>query len=229
MLVGAVRVALEAAAETDGLVDPLLGDAAQRRPATTAPSPSCPRTTRPRPPCRCAAARGSRCVVTDTTVTVPRGAALDLGATGKAFAADLVALCVADSLGVPVLVGRRRRPPGRLPRRHRRRTTRCVLGHSRADLEAGGPSAWCASPAADWPPRASRPGAGVAAAASGTTSSTRAPACPRRARGAPSPPWAAPPPRRTPPPRHPSCSATPPTDGSSTAGSRPGSSTTTAA
>ncbi len=138
VLVGAVRVALEAAAETEGLVDPLLGEllsaAGYDRTFSLVPADD--------PTPAALPVRGGtweEVLVTDTTVTVPRGVALDLGATGKAFAADLVALCVADSLGVPVLVGvggdLRVASPNDTDLDHQ-----VVLGHSRADLEAGGPS-----------------------------------------------------------------------------------------
>jgi len=138
VLVGAVRVALEASAETDGLVDPLLGEVltAAGYDRTFAMVPADDPT-----PASLPVRRGSwhEVVVTDTTVTVPFGAALDLGATGKAFAADLVALCVADTLGVPVLAGvggdLRAASPDDVPRDHP-----VVVGHSRADLDAGGPS-----------------------------------------------------------------------------------------
>ncbi len=139
VLIGAVRLALEAALESEGLVDPLLGDllsaAGYDRTFTLVPADD------PTPvalPVR--RGRWQDVIVTDTTVTVPAGAALDLGATGKAFAADLVALCVADSLGVPVLAGvggdlRAASPDGST------QDHQVVVGHSVADLEAGGPSA----------------------------------------------------------------------------------------
>ena len=104
VLVGAVRVALEAATETDGIVDPTLGDlltaAGYDRTFALVPAddPS---------PAELPVRRGSwrDVVVTEDTVTVPQRAALDLGATGKAFAADLVALTLEDAFDVPVLVG----------------------------------------------------------------------------------------------------------------------------
>ena len=137
VLVGALRVALEAAAETDGLVDPLLGDvlrsAGYDRTFSLVPANDPTPTALP--------VRGGswrQVVVTDTSVTVPPGAALDLGATGKAFAADLVALCIADTLDVPVLacVGGdiRLASPGDEPQ-----DQPVLIGHSIADIEAGGP------------------------------------------------------------------------------------------
>ncbi len=138
VLLGAVRVALEAAAETDGLVDPLLGDllSAAGYDRTFALVPADDPTPAALP------VRGgswNQVELTETTVTVPRGAALDLGATGKAFAADLVALSIADALDVPALVGvggdLRVAAPDDTARDHL-----VVVGHSRADLDAGGPS-----------------------------------------------------------------------------------------
>jgi thiamine biosynthesis lipoprotein len=138
VLVGAVRLALEAAADTDGLVDPLLGDVLRTAGYDTTFSlvPADDPTPTALP------VRGGswqQLVVTDTTVTVPRGAALDLGATGKAFAADLVALSIADSLDVPVLacIGGdiRVAAPDDEPQ-----DQPVVLGHSLADLDAGGAS-----------------------------------------------------------------------------------------
>jgi len=140
VLVGAVRVALEAAEETDGLVDPTLGavlfgsgyDRTFALVPADDPSPAAL-------PLRRASWREVH--VTDTTVTVPPGGALDLGATGKAFAADLVAHAVLDALGSPVLVGvggdiRAVTPDDDLGTAHP-----VVLGHSLADLSSGGASA----------------------------------------------------------------------------------------
>lgn len=101
LLVEATRVALEAAAATDGLVDPCLGrplaalgydaDLAvvrARDPGTFRPSFLSGRNP-----------DAWRDVRTDEwAVRVPPGCALDLGATGKAWAADLVAAAVTDEL-----------------------------------------------------------------------------------------------------------------------------------
>jgi thiamine biosynthesis lipoprotein len=140
VLVGAVRVALEAAHETDGLVDPTLGEvlagSGYDRTFALVPADDPAPASLPLPP------RSWRTVeVTDTTVTVPRGAALDLGATGKAFAADLVALAVLEAVGVSVLVSvggdvRVASPDDAVGPTHP-----VVLGHSLADLRDGGPSA----------------------------------------------------------------------------------------
>ena len=226
VLVGAVRVALEAADETDGLVDPLLGGllsaAGYDRTFSLVPADD--------PTPAALPVRGGtweEVLVTDTTVPCPGAVALDLGATGKAFAADLVALCVADALGVPVLVG----VGGDLRVASPDDTgaaTRWCWATAAPTSRPVARAPWCGCATAAWPPRASRPGAGVAAAASGTTSSTRAPACRRRARGAPSPRLG-----RTAAAANAATTASvvlgeAAYGGSSTTGSRPGSSTTRA-
>ncbi|MDQ1289166.1 MAG: FAD:protein transferase [Actinomycetota bacterium] len=103
-LVLALRAALAAARATDGLVDPTLGLALQAlgydrdlpevRRASQAAAVTVPSVT------------GSwRDVeLDDRGVRVPFGRALDLGATGKAFAADLIARTLPEELGVDVLV-----------------------------------------------------------------------------------------------------------------------------
>jgi thiamine biosynthesis lipoprotein len=103
LLVAAVQVALEAADETDGLVDPTLGTvltaAGYDRTFALVPADDPAPTSVPRP------RRDWRSVqVDDGAVCVPPGSALDLGATGKAFAADLVALGIAHELGAPALI-----------------------------------------------------------------------------------------------------------------------------
>jgi thiamine biosynthesis lipoprotein len=106
LLAAAVAVAVAAAAETDGLVDPTLGNALVAvgydrdialLPLAAADPASIPVPARP---------GAWREVEVDPagTITVPRGSALDLGATGKAWAADLVAATVVDALGVDVIV-----------------------------------------------------------------------------------------------------------------------------
>lgn len=138
LTVGAVRVALEAAHETHGLVDPTLGEVltASGYDRTFALVPA-----EDPSPVALPVARGSwrDVVVTDATLTVPRGTALDLGATGKGFAADVAALTVLEELGEPVLVSvggdlRVATPDdGPAPTPYP-----VLLGHSRADLAAGG-------------------------------------------------------------------------------------------
>jgi len=105
-LIDAVRVALDAAAATNGAVDPTIGaalielgydrdfdelaDAGRSTPA----SPSSP-------------APGWQCVLVDesaSTVEIPAGVALDLGATAKALCADRAADDIATALGCGVLV-----------------------------------------------------------------------------------------------------------------------------
>jgi thiamine biosynthesis lipoprotein len=104
LLVGATRAALAAAALTDGLVDPCLGRtlvslgydddlAAVRRRTAWGPAPAGDR-----------AGAWRELEVHDDAVRVPAGAALDLGATGKAWAADVVASTVASALGCTAVV-----------------------------------------------------------------------------------------------------------------------------
>ncbi len=202
VLAGAVRVALEAARETGGLVDPTLGEvltgAGYDRTYALVPGDD------PSPaslPTRPGSWRDVH--VDDTTVTVPPGASLDLGATGKSWAADLAALTVVDELGVPVLVSVggdvRVHAPSDLPRPRSRFASGTASPTSRP---AATSSSSTSGPVASRPP-ASRRGAGAAEAASGTTSSTPAPAHRPAAPGAPSPrsdPRPAPPTRPRPPP-----------------------------
>lgn len=120
LLVEAVDAALDVAATTEGLVDPTLGralialgydrdlDAVRERASGDAPGPA----DLPPMPGR---SGGWREVQTDPAgrLRVPDGVALDLGATGKAFAADVISTALADqghdcilSLGGDVAVGR---------------------------------------------------------------------------------------------------------------------------
>lgn len=103
LLVAAVTVAVDAARVTDGLVHPLLGrqlvswgydrDFGQlvesARPVAV-PAPDL--------------GSWQRLGLREDSVRVPAGTALDLGATGKAFAADLVAATLAGELRAPALV-----------------------------------------------------------------------------------------------------------------------------
>lgn len=102
LLVAAVRVAVEAARATDGLVSPCLGrhlvslgydgDLRTLTPrATTDAAPPTPDAWR-------------SLEVDDEAIRVPGGCSLDLGATAKAWAADLIATTVADRLGCRALV-----------------------------------------------------------------------------------------------------------------------------
>jgi FAD:protein FMN transferase len=103
LLVAAVEVAVDAARVTDGLVHPLLGRPlvalgydrdfgllADTGPALPAAAPAVN------------AWRDLR--LRSDAVRVPEGTALDLGATGKGFAADLVASALAVELREPALV-----------------------------------------------------------------------------------------------------------------------------
>lgn len=103
VLVAAVTVAVDAARASDGLVHPLLGrhlvsvgydrdfgslaDTGGITPAT-APSPG----------------SWEQIGIADDAIRVPAGTALDLGATGKAFAADLVVATLAGELASSAIV-----------------------------------------------------------------------------------------------------------------------------
>lgn len=107
LLAAAVAVAIDAARETGGLVDPCLGrqlveigydddlaavlargDARSVPPASTRPD----------------AWREIEVDLDEAAVFVPAGVALDLGATAKAWAADLLALTLVDAVGGDVLL-----------------------------------------------------------------------------------------------------------------------------
>lgn len=101
LLVRAVRVALDVAWQTEGLVNPLLGrtmvglgydrDFADLVPTvatTTSPDRHAWR----------------RVELGDDWIRLPEGTALDLGSTGKAWASDLAAATIGAELGVPALV-----------------------------------------------------------------------------------------------------------------------------
>ncbi len=104
LLVEAVRVAVRAAAVTDGLVHPLLGrslvtlgydrDFRELREVETEPAYS--------PAPALDAWRGIE--LGEARVRIPAGTALDLGSTAKAWAADLVASGLELELGQPALV-----------------------------------------------------------------------------------------------------------------------------
>ena len=135
LLVAALGAALAAAQDTDGLVDPTLGGALEelgydrdfaelRHAGSDAPAtgPAAVPVVLPGVDTRVARAQAWREVGLDPegAVRVPEGAVLDLGAVGKAFAADLVASSVARSagadcvvsLGGDVAVGATPRSPG---------------------------------------------------------------------------------------------------------------------
>jgi thiamine biosynthesis lipoprotein len=108
VLVAAASVALEAAELTEGLVDPCLG-----RPMVALGYDQTMRSVRARDPRtlpvplridhRAQAWREVR-LDPEGALRVPADCALDLGATGKAWASDLVAATVADRLGCRVVV-----------------------------------------------------------------------------------------------------------------------------
>lgn len=110
LLVDAVAVAVRAAELTDGLVDPTLGRALARigydrdldqvRRGRSDPTAVRLPPARPRP-----GAWREIGLDPDGGLLVPGGTALDLGATGKAFAADLVATELATVLGCGVVAG----------------------------------------------------------------------------------------------------------------------------
>ncbi|CRK60740.1 Thiamin biosynthesis lipoprotein ApbE [Alloactinosynnema sp. L-07] len=98
-----VRVALDAAEVTDGLVDPTLGNAMiaigyDRTFADLAPVST------PVTPVRGGGWRGIGTDAATRTIQLPLGVRLDLGATAKAWAADVAARRVAASTGAGVLV-----------------------------------------------------------------------------------------------------------------------------
>jgi thiamine biosynthesis lipoprotein len=116
LLVEAVDVALRAARRTDGDVDPTVGaalvlagydrDWASMADADEGPPPHAGAGA-PRPAVLVRRRRGHRTVAVDPrrgTVRVPRGVALDLGATAKAWAADRTARTVHAALGCGTLV-----------------------------------------------------------------------------------------------------------------------------
>ncbi len=105
LLIAALRIALRAAERTGGLVDPTVGramdDLGYDRDFRLVGGAG------PRPAVRVVPAPGWRTVRVDEaagTVTVPRGVALDLGATAKGFAADRCAEEIARATGAGALV-----------------------------------------------------------------------------------------------------------------------------
>lgn len=98
MLASLLRDALEAAAETDGDVDPTLGNAMRGLEDGTRPGRTTGLTLTRRLDWRSITLDGQR-------LWMRPGILLDLGATAKAVAADLGAEAVAGRLGIGVLVG----------------------------------------------------------------------------------------------------------------------------
>lgn len=104
VLIGAVQVAIRAAQSSGGAVDPTLGEFmvaggydrpfSQMTGSTAADAmPDAP-----------TANSWGDIEIDGSRLKVPVGVALDLGATGKAFAADLAALTVVERLGVAAIV-----------------------------------------------------------------------------------------------------------------------------
>jgi thiamine biosynthesis lipoprotein len=105
LLFEAIEVALDAAAETDGLVDPTVGAALRRlgydRDFAVVAS------TGPKPTFELVPSSGWRSVRLHReahAVSLRRGTELDLGATAKALAADRIARSVAGQTDEPVLI-----------------------------------------------------------------------------------------------------------------------------
>ena len=135
VLVGAVRVALEAARQTDGKVDPSLGAAMEAAgydrtfellsKATDLPT-ALPGVVRP--------GAWKEIEVRPDAVLVPHGVRLDLGATGKAYAADLVAADLATSLGAPAAISVGGDVAVTAAPHHRPHRWPIVVGETRTDL-----------------------------------------------------------------------------------------------
>jgi FAD:protein FMN transferase len=106
MLVKAVGAAIEAAAQTDGLVDPTLGHAlvavGYDRDISLVLAESTDPASIPVP----ARAGAWRDIQRDPAgaILVPRGSALDLGATCKAWAADLIVAAIAEEFDSTVVL-----------------------------------------------------------------------------------------------------------------------------
>ena len=99
LLLMALRESLRVARETDGLVDPTIGSALVAH--GFGPQPGFG------PPARIERAAGYRTVKLDeaaSSVQLPRGVRLDLGATAKALAADMAATAATAAAGCGVLV-----------------------------------------------------------------------------------------------------------------------------
>lgn len=106
LLAAAVAVALDAAEQTDGLVDPCLGRALVEIGYDADLAVVVSRSDDRIVPTASARPEAWREVRTDGdgAIFVPGGVELDLGATAKAWTADLLALTIADALSAEVLV-----------------------------------------------------------------------------------------------------------------------------
>jgi len=105
LLFAALDVAMSAAARTDGLVDPTVGDAVRRLGYDRDFADLAPEDPEPAPP-GIPAPGWWRVQLDPATrrVVLPRGVSVDLGATAKAFAADRGAARIARQTGCGVLV-----------------------------------------------------------------------------------------------------------------------------
>ncbi|WP_263430397.1 FAD:protein FMN transferase [Nocardioides sp. TRM66260-LWL] len=176
LLVAAVEVAVEAAERTGGLVHPLLGrplvslgydrtftrleERSHLGLATAATAATAP-----------ARDAWREIAWREDAVRIPSGTALDLGATAKAWCADLIAAAWRERLGLDdalVSVGGDLRTLGERPWP--------VAITERPPTEPDPAPLMVGPPAPSRPPRPGC-GAGGAAASSTTTCSTRAPAC----------------------------------------------------
>lgn len=103
LLRGALQVALEAAQETDGLLDPTIGAQVRAigydRTFSLVPAESAEAAHAPVP-----SGTWRDVQLTEEGVTIPPRTLIDLGATGKAFAADLVAAVLAVEVAGPCIV-----------------------------------------------------------------------------------------------------------------------------
>lgn len=104
LLVEAATVALDAAHVTDGLVDPLLGRSLVELGYDRDFATIVPRREEPLTAARPGAWREIEIDAHDSRIRIPAGTAIDLGATCKAWAADVLATDIADRLSTPVLV-----------------------------------------------------------------------------------------------------------------------------
>jgi FAD:protein FMN transferase len=104
LLLAALRIALQAASDTDGLVDPTLGSYMVSLGYDRTFAEVAPRSPRPvfaaEPPRQA----WRRIKISDNSVTVPRNVRIDLGATAKAWAADTASAWIAAETGAGVLV-----------------------------------------------------------------------------------------------------------------------------
>ncbi len=114
LLSAALQIALEAATETDGLVDPTLGHSlvavGYDRDFALLPAASSDPTALPRPVNPHSwrdidiAIKEPNSPLSPAVVTLPPGCSVDLGATGKAWASDLLAHSIQEATGADVII-----------------------------------------------------------------------------------------------------------------------------